>query len=636
MKLDYVQIKNFRSIEEVRIDLSPSCRVLVGINESGKSNVLKALSSLGEYMPSKKEDIREPLPDEDPVQESYVKFGFSLTKEETEDLFETVSEKAFARDLSKTPVAKISGKNIALKAFVEARNKGLYEVDIISQKKAAKYWLIGTEYELRPDWKKPSEKCPADFQVELKAGVKKVLKTAALVNRADFPDVPEEYFAPATIKDLATAVGQGVTDTIKENLPETLLWEYSEKNLLPGSISLDEFVANPDSCLPLKNMFVLAGIKDIPKAITEARGKSRNALHNFFKAIADKATSHFRSVWKEHKTLEFELMPDGGQLIPGVREKNRYDFAKRSDGFKRFVSFLLLISAKVKSGTLADTLLLIDEPDISLHPSGARFLKEELIRISKSNYVMYSTHSIFMIDRENIGRHIIVKKKNEKTEISVANDSNIVDEEVIYNALGYSIFETLQKKNLIFEGWKDKHLFQIATKKLPDAYSHLKSKFKDVGVCHAKGVKHIKSITPIMELAQRDCLIISDSDAPAKEKQTEYVTLGGYGVWKRYDEVLTSTPIMTGEDFLKVEAFRASIKEVKSRYSALSEFDESKMGDSQGKLYAVNEWLRAGGLDKSTRETEVKDIKDRVFETLKISDIEDSYFQFLTGLAALI
>ncbi len=44
MKLNRVQIKNFRSIKDIEIDFDPSCRVLVGINESGKSNILNALA----------------------------------------------------------------------------------------------------------------------------------------------------------------------------------------------------------------------------------------------------------------------------------------------------------------------------------------------------------------------------------------------------------------------------------------------------------------------------------------------------------------------------------------------------------------------------------------------------------------
>ena len=43
MRLDRVEIANFRSIKDVTITFEPRCRVLLGINESGKSNILNAL-----------------------------------------------------------------------------------------------------------------------------------------------------------------------------------------------------------------------------------------------------------------------------------------------------------------------------------------------------------------------------------------------------------------------------------------------------------------------------------------------------------------------------------------------------------------------------------------------------------------
>ena len=46
MKLKNATIRNFRSIDNQKIEFEPSCRILVGINESGKSNVLKALTLL--------------------------------------------------------------------------------------------------------------------------------------------------------------------------------------------------------------------------------------------------------------------------------------------------------------------------------------------------------------------------------------------------------------------------------------------------------------------------------------------------------------------------------------------------------------------------------------------------------------
>jgi len=291
-----------------------------------------------------------------------------------------------------------------------------------------------------------------------------------------------------------------------------------------------------------------------------------------------------------------------------------------------------MISANVKTDLLKNTLLLIDEPDLSLHPSGARYLRNELIKISSKNYVVYSTHSIFMIDGEKIDRHIIVKKKNEKTFIATANDSNIVDEEVIYNALGYSIFETLNAKNIIFEGWKDKKLFKTAIGKLPDKHKDLKNKFKDVGICHAKGVKHIKSLTPLMELAQRECFIVSDSDVPAKEKQTEYQKINGYGIWKRYDEIVTGVKAITAEDFIKIETIKSLLKQINTKYPQLSNIDDSKFSDSRGILFVINEWLKTNSFSADDSKNIIDDLKNNIFENLKPSDIIEEYYDFVSEL----
>ena len=81
MKLSYVNIKNFRSIQDIKMDFDPPCRVLVGINESGKSNIINALALLNDdYVPVKSEDLREALPNENEIKESYVRFVLNSRK----------------------------------------------------------------------------------------------------------------------------------------------------------------------------------------------------------------------------------------------------------------------------------------------------------------------------------------------------------------------------------------------------------------------------------------------------------------------------------------------------------------------------------------------------------------------------
>jgi recombinational DNA repair ATPase RecF len=65
----------------VTIPLTPSCRILVGINESGKSNILAALSLLDPEREFKADDLRDLRPNEDPDQDAEVVFVFAFTKE---------------------------------------------------------------------------------------------------------------------------------------------------------------------------------------------------------------------------------------------------------------------------------------------------------------------------------------------------------------------------------------------------------------------------------------------------------------------------------------------------------------------------------------------------------------------------
>jgi len=256
MKLDYVKIKNFRSIEDITVDFDPTCRVLVGINESGKSNILKALALLDkDSSPVKKDDLREALPDEGPIDESYIQFVFKFEKGESDQLLEEVYSKIFS-SVKNPNVVSFEGRNKTIKRFCADRNGGLYTVNILNESKLFQYWELVSKYKLLLDWKKPTSACPQDYNVELK-GEQHTLAQYKLVRVTDLPDVPEGYLENATIDDLAELTGDVITEIVEENLPDTLFWEYDEENLLPSSVKIEEFSVNPNSCTPLKNMFTL-------------------------------------------------------------------------------------------------------------------------------------------------------------------------------------------------------------------------------------------------------------------------------------------------------------------------------------------------------------------------------------------
>ena len=59
MELNRIQIENFRSIEFAEVPFEPRCRVLLGKNEVGKSNILAACALLDEATQVESSDLRE-------------------------------------------------------------------------------------------------------------------------------------------------------------------------------------------------------------------------------------------------------------------------------------------------------------------------------------------------------------------------------------------------------------------------------------------------------------------------------------------------------------------------------------------------------------------------------------------------
>jgi predicted ATP-dependent endonuclease of OLD family len=78
MNLVKAEIVNFRSIKNLEFNFSPACRTLVGINESGKTNILKGLAFLDKNKKIDQGDIRYPLQGESQIKESFIRFHFSL------------------------------------------------------------------------------------------------------------------------------------------------------------------------------------------------------------------------------------------------------------------------------------------------------------------------------------------------------------------------------------------------------------------------------------------------------------------------------------------------------------------------------------------------------------------------------
>ena len=623
MKLREITIKNFRSIKELHLFAEPTCQIFAGEIEAGKSNILKAISFLDKNKMPKKKDQREPI-DEENIDRAFIDFDFDFSEDEKNMIYKELLDKIYMEN-AKNKIVTIKGQKVDLLEML-TYIKGCYRVDFIKESKSAFPFLNLNDIKFDDNFRIINENLHiTDEKNEILD-----LSKYKIIDISTFDDKKLKELQVLTQADLEDILEDMTSNLIMKSLPNTVLWEYKESNLLPHEVNLQEFENKPSICLPLKSMFELQGITDIKKSIEDAKLRNRNSLINLLDRVAKNATTHFRKVWPNYKNVNFSLELGGENIIITIKDTyNRYDLSDRSDGFKRFVTFLLLVSAKNKSNKLKDSIIIIDEPEISLHIKGQRYLRDELLKISQNNLVFYSTHSIFMVDKNNIGRHYIVSKEKEITNIEKVDSSNFTDEEVIFNALGYSIFEMLRKFNIIFEGWTDKKLFEVAISRLPSQYSKEISVFKDYGICFSDGVKDIKSTSNILDLIPRPYIILSDSDKIARDKQIEFNKTKPNS-WKRYDEIFSERRIVTSEDFIKVDILKKELDKVlKEKKQECPITIEDISNAPNGRIKLIENKLRIKRIDNEIVRSILHDLKENIFNNLKYTHIEEDYYEFL-------
>lgn len=620
MQIDKVDIVNYRSIDHLILDFPYSCQVLIGINESGKSNVLRALQLLDPQTPVVAADLRMERIKEPQVSEGHVRFEFDLDAAQIQLVQAAIHEFVEPNSRGKF-FATTDDKFLTIADFCAARCRGWYEVALPSGERSFNYWgLPKDRYKLQDGWARSTTGAtqqidggPDDAPL--------IVPPNGFVQLGGRPR--PDAFSDITMEELNKEIGSLVVKEIKDNLPKCVFWRYSDQYLLPSSVNIASFVADPSTCVPLRSMFELAdyGVGDIGTSITNAKNHSQHRYIQLLRKVETAATAHIREVWKDHKQVRIELQPNGDVLVPIVIDASvPLDMASRSDGFKRFVSFLLQVSAKVRSKELNNVLILVDEPEMGLHPGGARSLMKELVKIGTTNTVVYSTHSIFMVDGDAVNRHLIVQKKNEVTRVERAEKSRIQDEEVLYAAVGYSIFETLKPRNVIFEGWRDKELFRIVSDAMSKSDRGLKEKLAEIGMTYAEGVKDIKHVAGFLELAARPCLIVSDSDAPALEKRKSYCNIGAWGKWATLKDVI-GEHITTGEDLINRTAVIKRANKWRGSIPGLVAISDAQFPASKSTMVALAAWVASIGLTGKELEVATNGLKTALYEGLKRDEI---------------
>ena len=183
---------------------------------------------------------------------------------------------------------------------------------------------------------------------------------------------------------------------------------------------------------------------------------------------ASSAITRMFGEWWSQRRHKIRYDADGDFFRIWVADNRRPDveieLESRSKGFQWFFSFYLVFLVESEQGH-KDAVLLLDEPGLNLHPTAQQELISFFERLSAGNQLVYSTHSPFLIDGENLQRvRAVVETEDGHSQISDAS-SWPKDRETIFPlqaAAGYAMLRGLfaARDNVLLEGMSDYYLLQ--------------------------------------------------------------------------------------------------------------------------------------------------------------------------------
>lgn len=186
-------------------------------------------------------------------------------------------------------------------------------------------------------------------------------------------------------------------------------------------------------------------------------------------SASSKLTKSFAKWWKQGD-YKFRLVADGNYfriLVADGRRPEEIELENRSAGLQWFLSFFLVFTYESEDAH-EDAIVLLDEPGHSLHPLAQRDLTTFFNSLSKTNQLIFTTHSPFMIDADRLDRvRKVFVDEDGHTEasgdLSITKGAKGLKDRgatyTVHSALNLSVAESLLLgcKPVIVEGPSDQH-----------------------------------------------------------------------------------------------------------------------------------------------------------------------------------
>ena len=248
-------------------------------------------------------------------------------------------------------------------------------------------------------------------------------------------------------------------------------------------------------------------------------------------------TRQFRDWWKQGD-YRFELQADGNHFriwVSDDRRPEKIELESRSTGLQWFLSFYLVFLVE-SLDEHKDAVLLLDEPGLSLHPLAQRDLSSFFDNLSKTNGIIYTAHSPFLVDADRVDR---VRKVYVAADGTTKATSDLRHAEydgdqpgaayAVYSALGLTVAESLLIgcQPVVVEGASDQH-YLTAIKSLLIAGGKIAPR-RELVFPPAGGARTTRVVASILGGRDEDLpIVLLDGDEPGK-RMARQLAQGLYG-----------------------------------------------------------------------------------------------------------
>lgn len=350
-RMSHIWIKNFRACKNVSLPLE-SYTPLVGQNNTGKSSILQAISWVLKPSALSKEDFYDPA---QPVEIAACIDGIA------EEILDRIPEEKHRKSISpycrngrlwiRTSVAKPNTKTI---------KKEIWDIENCSETGAPVRWR--------------------NYPTGLPEAVSALM--------------PDPLFVQA-MHDIEEDLGKAKSGTIIKNLLDEIM----------GPV-LDAHGELNNALETIRNILTTEGdnrSEHLQKFDTDAS----DTLEHFFPGLGLVLDLRIVDVKEFFKAGDLYVMDKA------TGDRQRFD--QMGAGAQRAIQMALIRylaeTRRDERDSLSRRLLLIDEPELYLHPQGVRRLRQALYSLSKSGFqVIFSTHSPLMLNRDNAADTVIVRK----------------------------------------------------------------------------------------------------------------------------------------------------------------------------------------------------------------------------------